>query len=119
MLTLGVGVLFSSCGAKKSAIKGYEWLEGKWVTEDCTSDMFYNCVIITSDSYKMTSYNYDGEVVTDLSDRTPTALEIETSYNEMLGSDFKTFDVYYIDEQKQQIFWLWDFDQKVYMEKIK
>ncbi len=119
MMILGVGVMLSSCESKKSAIDGYEWLEGKWVTADCTIDLFYNCVIITPDNYKMTSFSIDGGVVTDLTDKTPEVLKIETSYVSALESDFKSFDMYYIDEQKQQIFWLYDFDAKVYMEKIK
>lgn len=30
---LGIGIMFSSCSGKKSAIEGYEWLEGKWKVE--------------------------------------------------------------------------------------
>lgn len=121
MLMLNITLICSSCGGEKSAIEGYEWLEGKWITEYLQGDVAYNCCIITKEYCQYTSFNLDGEVITDVASKPKVPIVIEISYNQYLESDCKTFadGMYYIDENKQQIYWLYDFDQKVYMKKIE
>lgn len=120
MLVLSVNIMFSSCSNKKSAIDGYEWLEGKWVTEDRYSDdYFYNCVIVGKDYFQYASELEDGEVITDVASRPKNKIEIKMYFVRELQSDEKVFYIYHIDEGKKQIYWLYDFDQKIYMKKIE
>ena len=119
MLMLCVSIMFSSCGNEKSAIEGYEWLEGKWVTEDGYSEDFYNCVIITKDYYQYASVLHDGEVITDVASKPKEKIELEIYFDQFLQSDEIVFGIYHIDIGRKQIYWLYDFDQKIYMSKIK
>ena len=52
MLMLGIGVMLSSCGEKKSAIKGYEWLEGTW---EVNEGYFYVEIEITKNEFTVKS----------------------------------------------------------------
>lgn len=119
MLVLSVNIMFSSCSNKKSAIDGYEWLEGKWITEDYDSYDFYNCVIVGKDYFQYASGMEDGEVITDVASKPKNKIEIEMYFSEYLQSDEKVFGIYHIDEGKKQIYWIYDFDQKIYMKKME
>ena len=116
ILMLGVGVMFSSCSGKKSAIDGYEWLEGKWITD---IPSFYNCVIVTKNYFQYASELEDGEVITDVTSKPKNDIVIEMYFNQYIQSDVKTVGIYHIDEAKKQIYWLYDFDQKMYMKKME
>lgn len=114
---LSAGIMFSSCDNKKSAIEGYEWLEGKWVNDGG----IYNCVVITDEYCQYTSELWDNEIITDLTNQPKEPMSIEITYDQFLQGDFKTFagGMYFIDEVKQQIFWLYDFDIKMYLKKVE
>ena len=108
-----ISVVLSSCG--KNAIDGYEWMEGKWESRAAAGNLTRS-VIITKNHYQTTpifpredeTYGPEEELV------------IETYYNHTLGSDVKSFgDGFYIDEHKHQIYWLYDFDIKMYMTKVE
>ena len=117
MLMLGIGITFSSCSGKKSAIDGYEWLEGKWISDE--SEGLYSCVIINKDYYQSASYMEDDEVITDVASKPKQEIVIEMYFDRFLQSDVKSFGRYNIDEGKKQIYWVFDFDQKIYMRKIE
>lgn len=112
-------MLITSCGnSSNNALEGYEWLEGRWVTENMSSDYEYSCAIITKDYCQYTSHLWDGEVITDLSGQPKLPVKIELKYDPFMG-DVKAVceGRYYLDEARQQIYWVYDFDQKMYMEK--
>lgn len=119
MLMLGISFTLSSCSDKKSAIDGHEWLEGKWITEDLESSGLYNCVIVGKDYFQYASEIEDGEVVTDVASKPKKEIEINIYFNHSLQSDVKVFGDYHIEEGKKQIYWLYDFDQKIYMKKME
>lgn len=116
LLTLGFSVMLSSCDSNKGALEGYEWLEGKWVSDHTPG--LYSSVIITPNYFQCTSELHDGEVITNVAKRPKQELKIEIYYNDMLQSDVKSFDIYHLDETRKEIYWLYDFDQKIYMRKI-
>jgi hypothetical protein len=121
MLALGACVMLSSCGCKKeSAIKGYEWLKGKWVSEDASNgEEFYHCILIGDNYYQETSYNWDGEVITEPSNQPKNPINITIEYNEFLNTDVKTIGSFYLDEEKHKLYWLYDFDIPMYMIKVE
>lgn len=124
---IGLTMFITSCGnSSNNALKGYEWLEGRWVTEDAhlyghnnkLLDYMYNCIIITEDYCQYTSYNEDNEVITDLKQKPKQSLSIEIENNPFIGdTKIVAGTGYYIDEAKKQLFFIYDFDQKCYMVK--
>lgn len=104
-----ISVVLSSCG--KNAIDGYEWMEGKWESRWYDGGLRKG-VIITKNHYQSANesetYGPEEELV------------IEIHYDQIIGSDVKYLgDGFYIDENKHQIYWLYDFDQKMYMTKVE
>ncbi len=122
MLMTCIGLAFSNYanGQKKNPLEGYEWLEGRWVTQDLDNDFMYHCIIITKDFCQHTSYNEDDGIITDLKQKPKKTYTIEIESNPYIGdTKIITGTGYYIDEAKKQLFFIYDFDQKMYMKKIK
>ena len=129
LLVIGLTMFITSCGnSSNNALEGYEWLEGRWVNEDehlygpnnKLLDYMYNYIIITKDFCQYTSYNEDNEVITDLKQKPKQSLSIILQSDPFIG-DAKIIagTSYYIDEARQQLFFIYDFDQKIYMNKIQ
>lgn len=103
LLTLGLGVMFSSCG--KNAIEGYEWLEGEW--EGYSDYDEWGKIIITSNSYKFVCSNTK-ESIEDISkaEKLPISIGIEDNY--ILGEDVLALDknnpLIVIDDSNQQLY---------------
>ena len=119
VFALATASLFSSCGGR-DALKGYEWLEGKWVDEGYLYkgyDHDYHSVIITKNYFQSAASLTDDEMIIDPASKPKKKLSIETTKEGWLNG-IKSFHDYYIDEERQQIFWLYDFDIKHYMTKV-
>ena len=113
-ILLIVSMLIVSCSNSK--LKGYEWLEGVWEGKD-NSTLFYASANITPD-YIQSIYVFIDEKA-NVYDAPKEDYAIEIVHNSFLG-DIKSISgtQFYIDEAKKSIYYIYDFDQKVYLTKI-
>ena len=110
MLMLGIGITFSSCSGKKSAIDGYEWLEGKWKVEseylNATMVVSKNIFTIESDDQRFQIENnpihigqthnyYYGENGTDILaldvENTSIAIDEENESIILLAGEYESY----------------------------
>ena len=116
-LTLSIGVSFISCNnSTDSKLKGYEWLEGKWKGTE-TQQIFAN---ITPRYIQIVGEMWDEDMNVDKAKKKDYTIKI--LHNEFLGDikgicEKEDFATLYIDETKQSIYWIYDFDQKIYLSK--
>lgn len=108
-----------SCKHNENASKNYKWLDGTWVNADEYGDdlELVSCVIISDGYCQEMRYDYDDSGMTYIETLPKYPIEITIEFSEFLDSYVKTIGNFYIDEAKQQIYWLYDFDQKIYMKK--
>lgn len=118
MLTLCVGLLATSCGnsKKSSKLEGYEWLEGEWKGDE-VQQIFVN---VTPQYYQVVGEMWDEDMNLDNADKKD--YEIKIIHNDFLGDvkgicDSNDYATLYLDESKQSIYWVYDFDQKIYLTK--
>jgi len=111
MLVLCLSIISTSCSEKKkSKLEGYEWIEGKWVSEEVF-------VKITPQYYQYVSELWWSEDMDEKMD-----YDIKIVKNECLG-DIKGlvendgFSFIYIDEAHKALYWIYDFDQKMFLTK--
>ena len=115
-ILLIVSMLIVSCGNSK--LKGYEWLEGVWESDE----YFYMSVNITQEYMQSINGLLDGEGNKNIYSAPKDGYSIEIVHNYFLG-DIKAINQeqgtqFYIDEAKKSIYYIYDFDQKVYLTKI-
>lgn len=100
---LSLSVTFSSCG--KSAIEGYEWLEGEWEGYSEYGD--WGKVVITSSSYKFVSSN-SNESIDDINTVEKSPISISLTSNYIIGEDVLALDkdnpLIVIDDSNQQLY---------------
>ena len=115
-ILLIVSMLIVSCSNSK--LKGYEWLEGVWESDE----YFYMSVNITQEYMQSINGLLDGEGNKNIYSAPKDGYSIEIVHNYFLG-DIKAINQeqgtqFYIDEAKKSIYWIYDFDQKIYLTKI-
>lgn len=114
MLVLCLSMISTSCSEKKkSKLEGYEWVEGKWTSEEVF-------VRVTPQYYQIVGDLWDEDM--DLNNAEKKDFDIKIVNNEFLG-DIKGFvendgsSKVYIDEEEKALFWIYDFDQKMFLTK--
>ena len=118
MLLLGLSIMTTSCSQNK--LKGDEWLEGTWRS---STDSGLKIAKITPRFFQMVDDMSDEDMDIDNAPLGDYVIKIE--HNEYLRSDVKAiyanegnaYPSVYIDDEKQAIYWLYDFDIKVYFTK--
>lgn len=117
MLTLSIGSSSISCNnSTDNKLKGYEWLEGKWKGTE-TQQIFAN---ITPQYIQIVGEMWDEDMNVDKAKKKDYTIKILN--NEFLGDikgicETEDYATLYIDEAKQSIYWIYDFDQKIYLTK--
>ena len=99
-------------------LEGYEWLAGNWIGRN-TQQVF---VKITPQYYQLVGEMWNEDM--NLANAEKKEYVIKVVHNEFLGdvkgicdgldSDYATI---YLDEAKKAIYWVYDFDSKVYLSK--
>ena len=116
-LALSIGIFTASCGnPTDNKLKGYEWLEGKWKGTE-TQQIFAN---ITPQYIQIVGEMWNEDMNVDKAEKKDYTIKI--LHNEFLGDikgicEKEDFATLYIDETKQSIYWIYDFDQKIYLSK--
>lgn len=114
LILLGFSIFVVSC---VNLIKGYEWLEGQWVSGEDSYDKV--CVNITKSYIQFVGELWNDDMNLDNADKQEFTIQIV--HNSFIG-DVKAICIddhprFYIDESRQEIFWLYDFDVKMYLSK--
>lgn len=120
MLTLSMGLVAISCSSKSSKLEGYEWLEGKWKGDE-VQQIFVN---ITPQYYQIVGELWDDDMNVGKAEKKNFSIKILN--NSFLGDvkgicesndEGDDFVRLYLDEAKKSIYWVYDFDQKIYLTK--
>ena len=117
LLLLCLSLMLTSCVEQsKSKLEGYEWVEGKWESNDYPQVY----VKVTPQYYQFVGELWDEDMNLNNAEKKDYSIQIES--NEYLG-DIKGIierggaATIYIDEGKKSLYWIYDFDQKVYLTK--
>ena len=109
--------MLSACGSGKSNnLKGYEWLEGKW--EYSSPEGYLDTYLVITPSYYQSfrpDFDYES---TDIMNQPKEAYSIALEHNDFVGDVKMIGGLYCIDEARKQVYWLYDFDQRIYLEKV-
>ena len=111
-----IGALLTSCGETNNKLQGYEWLEGEW-SGAAVQQIFVN---ITPQYYQIAGEMWDDEMDIAKADKKDFSIKIihDTTLGDLKGiCDGEDSATIYIDESKQSIFWIYDFDKKIYLSK--
>ena len=119
MLLQVAGMMAVSCrNAATNKLEGYEWLEGKWKGDE-VQQIFAN---ITPQYYQVVGEMWDEDMNLNKADKKD--YEIKIIHSNFLGDvkgicdiDSDDYAILYLDEAKHSVYWVYDFDQKVYLTK--
>lgn len=102
---------------EQHSLKGYEWLEGKWEDRsfDVVSYQNQHNIIITKKYYQEI---WDEEAVVEDQPKQKIAIRDADNKNESLEHRYKSIGSFHIDEETQRLFWIYDFDQPIYLTKV-
>lgn len=104
-------------GQNKFKLEGYEWVEGRWKSEDPAGQTFVN---VTPHYFQIVSEMWDDDM--NLNNAEKKDFDIKIVSNEYFG-DIKAIveknsdadPRIYLDEREKALYWIYDFDQKKYL----
>ena len=103
---------------EQHSLKGYEWLEGKWEDRGEFGERYhlYKNILITKKYYQQI---YDEEGAVEDQPRQKIAIrDAKDKNSESLEKQYKSIGNFHIDEETQRLFWIYDFDQPIYLTKV-
>ena len=109
---LGLCVILNSC---TNALDGYEWLEGTW-----TGEIPHHVVVkITPTYFQAVNDIHDTNMNINEAKRQSYTIKMVNSFigDVMAICPKDGAEEFYIDENKKAVYWLYDFDQKIYLNK--
>ena len=99
-LLLPLVTSISSCA--QNPLKGYEWLEGEWVSS-ADDDPFWARVIITKNNYKFVNFNWN-DSPNDIDKAPAKPIKIQMKMNDILGKTvLEIEDCLYIDKANKKV----------------
>ena len=116
LLVVLLSITATSCKTAVNKLQGYEWIEGQW-GGDAVQQVFVN---ITPQYYQIVGEMWDDEM--DIAKAEKKSYSIKILHNATLGDlkgicDGEDSATIYIDESNKSIFWIYDFDKKIYLSK--
>ena len=98
---------------EQHSLKGYEWLEGTW--EDREFDIGPRKIFITKKYYQRI---WDEEGAVEDQPKQKIAIRDADDNSEYPELRYKSIGNFCIDEETQRLFWIYDFDQHIYLTKV-